>query len=116
MSEFANYLVEVFADFGDVTVKRMFGGQGLFHNDLMIGLVANDVLYLKADKESVNAFTDKGLDPFEYVKNGNAIKMSYYLAPEEIFDDPEEAKSWAALAYAAAVRQKKPANKGQSPR
>jgi len=34
--------------------------------------------------------------------------MSYYMAPEDIFDDPEEAKIWADLSYAAAIRAKKP--------
>jgi len=34
--------------------------------------------------------------------------MSYYMAPEDIFDDPEEAKVWADRSYAAAVRSNKP--------
>lgn len=111
MSEFANYLIEVFAGFGNVTVKRMFGGQGLFHNNLMFGLVADDVLYLKADSQSAHRFTDRDLRAFEYDKKGKPVKMSYYLAPEEIFDDADEATAWATLAYAAAARAKRPNKK-----
>lgn len=113
MTEFVDYLREIFAGFGDVRSRRMFGGYGLFHNDLMMGLIADDVLYLKADKESAAAFTDRGLDPFEYTKNGKTMKMSYFLAPEEIFDDPDEAKRWAALAYDAAVRSRTPKKKAK---
>ena len=108
MSEFVDHLKEIFSTFGDVHARRMFGGVGLFHNDLMIGLVADDVLYLKADKESSELFANKGLSAFEYVKNGKPMQMSYFLAPEEIFDEPEEARRWATLAYEAALRSKAP--------
>jgi len=107
MSEFVDYLLEVFAEFGEVTGKRMFGGHGLFHQGLMIGLVADDVLYLKADAETSGKFSERGLSQFEYVKNGKPMKMSYFLAPEEIYDDPEEASRWASIAYAAALRSKR---------
>lgn len=116
MSEFVEYLKEVFTVYGDVRTRRMFGGHGLFHNDLMIGLVADDVLYLKADKESSTSFSERGLAPFEYTKNGKTMKMSYFLAPEEIFDDPDEAERWASLAYEAAVRSRKPARKSKQKR
>lgn len=111
MSEFVEYLIEVFAGFGSIRAKRMFGGYGLFHDDLMIGLVADDVLYLKADEKSEKNFSDKNLSPFEYVKQGKPMKMSYFMAPEEIFDDPEAAERWASLAYDAALRSRKPEKK-----
>ncbi|MBR9927142.1 MAG: TfoX/Sxy family protein, partial [Gammaproteobacteria bacterium] len=43
---------------------------------------------------------------FEYEKSGKRVKMTYYAAPEEIFEDPEHAKEWADRAYKAALRQK----------
>lgn len=109
MSEFVDYLMEVFQRFGEVRARRMFGGYGVYHEDLMFGLVADDVLYLKADDQSAKLFEDKALGPFEYVKNGKSMKMSYYMAPEEIFDDPDVAKVWAQHAYEAALRSRRPA-------
>jgi DNA transformation protein len=111
MSEFVEYLAEVFQQFGTVRTRRMFGGYGVYHDDLMFGLVAYDTLYLKADDQSAQLFEEKGLSQFEYVKNGTSMKMSYYLAPEEIFDDPEVARMWAQRAYDAALRSRKPARK-----
>ncbi|MFM1895269.1 MAG: hypothetical protein RLZZ385_343 [Pseudomonadota bacterium] len=108
MSEFVDYLPEVFAQFGPVEVRAMFGGHGVFHNNLMIGLVAKDVLYLKADDESAPLFEAEGLEPFIYNKAGKLAQMSYYEAPEVIFDDPEAASLWASRAYEAAVRGNKP--------
>ena len=86
----------------------MFGGHGVFHEGLMFALVADDVLYLKADDVSAPAFQRLGLGPFVYDKAGTKMAMSYYLAPESILDDPDEARAWAALAFEAALRAKRP--------
>ena len=107
-SEFVENLNDVFALFGAIQAKRMFGGYGVYHDGLMFALVADDVLYLKTDKASVGSFLELGLQPFEYVKSGKKMQMSYYSAPEEIFDNPEQAKEWADRAYAAALRARKP--------
>lgn len=108
MSEFVDSLEEVFAGFGPIRTRRMFGGYGVYRDGLMFGLVADDVLYLKADGQSVGAFRELGLAPFEYEKNGKKVKMSYYAAPEAIFDDPERARAWAARAFEAALRSRRP--------
>jgi len=107
MTEFVDSLEQVFAVFGPMHARRMFGGYGIYHQDLMCGLVADDVLYLKADKDSIPAFAEQGLPAFEYEKNGKKIKMSYYTAPEEIFDEPEKAREWAVRAFEAALRGKR---------
>jgi len=108
MSEFVEYLHEVFIEFGPIRSRKMFGGYGIYHNDLMFGLVAEDELYLKVDEKSEPRFVEHGLTPFEYFKNGKPFQMSYLRAPEEIYDDPEEARAWAILAFDAALRGKKP--------
>ena len=107
MSEFVDNLKEVFAQFGSVRAKRMFGGYGIYHDNLMFGLVSDEVLYLKADDSSADAFSKKGLQPFEYETDGKKIKIAYHMAPEEIFDDPEIAKEWAVRAFEAALRGRK---------
>lgn len=111
MTEFTTYLNDVFKHFGPIHAKRMFGGYGVYHQDLMFALVANDVLYLKADAESAAFFEQVGLTRFEYIKDGKMTRMSYYTAPEEIFDDADVAKVWAVRAYEAALRSRKPVTK-----
>lgn len=111
MSEFVNHLKEVFALFGPIRAKRMFGGYGVYHDELMFGLVADDVLYLKADRGSSVAFSERGLPPFAYERGGKRTKMSYYMAPEEIFDDAQQAKEWASQAFEAALRARKAGRK-----
>lgn len=105
-TEFITYLHEVFAAFGSIQTRRMFGGFGIYHQRLMFALVINDTLYLKADHLSSPAFQQHGLTPFEYDRQGKTIKMSYYQAPEEVFEDAELAAVWAKRAFEAAVRSK----------
>lgn len=106
MSEFVEHLYEVFSEFGRIDARRMFGGHGIFHEGLMFALVADDTLYLKADDESADGFESRGLARFRYNKGGRAVAMSYFEAPEEIYDDPAEAVIWAQRAYDAALRAK----------
>lgn len=111
MNEFAEYLKEVFEPFGTVRIRRMFGGYGLYCNELMFALIADNILYLKADAKTAKQFIDKGLHQFQYPRHGKIIKLSYYSAPEEIFENPKEAMTWASIAYGAAVRSQKPPSK-----
>jgi DNA transformation protein and related proteins len=106
MSDFINFLHEVFSDFGSINSRKMFGGYGVYYDGLMFGLVADDTLYLKVDETTKQQFIDKDLTPFEYDKRNKKVQMSYYLAPEEIYDVPGEAVYWARLAYQAALNSK----------
>ena len=107
---------ELFREFGPVAVRRMFGGQGLFVDGLMIALIAADVIYLKADAEAIPAFEREGLGPFSYAtKDGQHTLGSYWRMPDRLYEDPEELARWARAAHAAAVRsslrKRKPARR-----
>ncbi len=107
MSEYIEYLKEVFSEFGAIRSRAMFGGHGLYHEDVMIGLVLDDTLYLKIDDDSVHHFEERELPQFIYVKGGRRVGMSYYQAPEEALEDPSEMREWASRAYRAALRSRK---------
>ncbi len=48
------YIRELFADFGAVQIRRMFGGAGLYAEGVMFALVTGGLIYLKADADSVS--------------------------------------------------------------
>ena len=102
--EFAYYMTDLMQSVGPVAAKPMFGGYGIFLHGLMFGLIADGVLYLKADAQTQADFTDKGLTAFSYNKKGKLINMSYFQAPEEVLEDSEEMHNWASKAYATARR------------
>jgi len=89
---------------GPVRAKGMFGGHGIFLDTLMFALVADNILYLKVDKDTINEFKEKQLESFTYYKKGKEFKMSYYQAPEETLEDGNEMNYWANRAYNVALR------------
>jgi DNA transformation protein and related proteins len=100
-----DYIAELFSQFGPVAVRRMFSGAGVFADGLMIALVVDGVIYLKADAEIVPRFEGEGLPPFSYkTKEGRRTLMSYWRMPERLYDDPEELAGWARQSMAAARR------------
>ncbi|WP_049721903.1 TfoX/Sxy family protein [Gilvimarinus polysaccharolyticus] len=104
MGEFVEFLHEVLAPFGAITTRRMFGGYGVYHDGLMFGLVADNTLYLKADKQTDPWFDELECEPFTYQKGIKSIRLSYRRAPDSIYDDPDEALQWARWAFSAALR------------
>jgi DNA transformation protein len=103
-NEFAAYAVELLSTVGWVTARRMFGGYGLYCDGTMFALIADDVLYLKADDENRGEFERAGATPFVYEANGKRTVMSYFRAPAEALESREVAAPWARTAYAAALR------------
>ncbi len=97
---------EIFRGLGPVQIRRMFGGQGVYRDELMFALVASGELYLKTDDESVAFFRDAGSRPFSYeTRDGSKTLTSYWLMPESALDDPEEAAELGRMAVAAARRK-----------
>src|SRR5688572_20472979 len=101
----AETIVELFQEFGPVSVRRMFGGAGIFVDGRMIGLVSRDAIYLKADAETIPSFQQEGLAPFSYAtRDGEHQLTSYWRMPDRLYDDPEELARWARTAHAVALR------------
>ncbi|MEM7429065.1 MAG: TfoX/Sxy family protein [Pseudomonadota bacterium] len=103
--EFLDFVSEALETFGPVDTRRMFGGAGLFRDGLMFALIADEQVYFKTDDENRPDFEAEDCPPFIYeTKDGRRTVMSYSLAPERLYDDPEEMAQWARKAFEAAVR------------
>ena len=110
---FADQAVGLLMPLGPVRARAMFGGFGIYHEDLMFGLIAYDRLYLKVDAETKGRFRDAGSEPFVYDGKGKPVEMSYWTAPEGTMENPAALLPWAELGLAAArrARKKKPPKK-----
>jgi DNA transformation protein len=104
MSALIESLPQVFAEFGPIATRRMFGGHGVYRDGLMFALVQDEVLYLKADAQNLASFTDAGLEAFQYGSNGRRVRMSYFKAPPAVLRDTSEAAVWAKRSSEAASR------------
>lgn len=100
-----DYLLDLFAQFGSIRLKRMFGGKGLFADEVMFGYLDGDVIYLKTDEETRAAFVAEGCEALAYQKRtGETIELSFYRVPDRLYDDPGEMAEWARRAEAVAQR------------
>lgn len=107
-NEFKEFLIEHLAGFGPVTIRRMFGGGGIYRDGLMFGIMDDEMVYLKADDETRARFEAEGSEPFVYsAAKGKEVAMGYYRVPERCMDDAGEMAEWARLAYGAALRARK---------
>ena len=111
------HLRELLAPVGAISVRRMFGGAGIYCDGLMFGLVADDTLYFKADDRNRPAFEAESMSPFAYEKKGGQVAiMSFWRAPERLLDEPDELAGWAREALAAAHRAASAKPKRPKPR
>jgi DNA transformation protein and related proteins len=102
---FAELLREQLAPLGHVALRRMFGKTGVFCDGLMLGMVRDDTLYFRVDDGNRVAFKEaQAFPPLDYEKKGASIDLSFWRAPERLFDEPEEFLTWARAALAAARR------------
>ena len=100
---------EMFSALGPVTIKRMFGGKGVYYRGEIIAVEYHGEILLKADELSAPAFQAAGAKRWAYEgKSGKAVNMPYWSIPEDAFDDPEMMAGWVRLAYEAALRSAKP--------
>lgn len=93
---------ELFGPLGAIRVRRMFGGGGIYCDGVMFALIAEGVIYLKADARTQAHFDAEGLGPFVYQGKAKPVAMSYWRMPERLLDDPDEALEWGRAAVRAA--------------
>ncbi|MGA1803597.1 TfoX/Sxy family protein [Rhizobium sp. HT1-10] len=96
---------EMFSALGPVSIRRMFGGKGIYHQGRIIALEFRDEMLLKADAVSAPEFEAAGARRWAYEgKTGKPVNMPYWSIPEDAFDDAEVMAHWVRLAYEAALR------------
>jgi DNA transformation protein and related proteins len=102
-----DFLTDLFADFGPVTLRRMFSGYGISVDGINFALALRAGLYFRADETTIPQFQAEGSKPFQYQQRSTAkvvIVNSYWELPARLFDDSQELTGWAKAALAAAQR------------
>jgi DNA transformation protein and related proteins len=100
-----DFLIDLFADFGPVTVRRMFSGYGISADGTNFALALRAGLYFRADEVTIPQYESEGSKPFQYQTRAKTVTVnSYWQLPARLFDDTEELSAWARAALAAAQR------------
>ena len=101
------HIAEIFQSLGPVTIRKMFGGKGVYCDGRILAVVYKGDLLLKADAETAPLFAEAGAVQWAYEsKNGKQAYMPYWSIPDEALDDPDLLAVWARRAYEAASRAK----------
>lgn len=101
---FHEFVAELFGGLGPLTIKRMFGGAGVWQDGIMFILLADETIFLKADAPLREALMAEGSYPFvwERPSDGKEIDLGYVSLPSAALDDPDEALIWGRKALAVA--------------
>jgi len=116
-----DFLIDLFADFGPVTIRKMFSGHGISADGTNFALSLRAGLYFRADDQTIPQFEAEGSKPFQYQTRTKTVTVnSYWELPARLFDDSEELAEWARAALAAAqraaVRKRPKARKAAKPK
>jgi DNA transformation protein len=106
--EFVEYVVEQLSGWGEVSVRRMFGGAGLYRGGIMFAVIADDVAYLKVDDSNRDDFLRAGSAPFEpYPDKIKTTIRTYYEIPADVLENPAELAQWAERSWLIARKKSK---------
>jgi len=115
---YKEYVVDQLEKLGNVSVKKMFGGAGIYYDGLIFGLLADDVLYFKVDDSNRSDYEQAGMEPFQPFDD-KPMLMPYYEVPIEILEGKELLANWARKALVASrtkhskPKKQRPAKSGQ---
>jgi len=101
------FLIDLFADFGPVAIRKMFSGHGISVDGVNFALALRAGLFFRADEMTIPDFEAEGSKPFQYSTRAKTVVVnSYWELPARLFDDSAELAQWARAALAAAQRAK----------
>ncbi|OLP53895.1 competence protein TfoX [Rhizobium rhizosphaerae] len=96
---------EIFDSLGPVSIRRMFGGKGIYADGRILAILLHDTLMLKGDGESAPRLEAAGAERWSYEgKGGKTVLMPYWTVPPAAYDDPDEMAVWVREAFDAALR------------
>jgi DNA transformation protein and related proteins len=101
---FASHCADLLSAIGTVQTKRMFGGYGVYVDDVFVAIVTNDNLYLKTDDQTLPRLTVAGGTQFCFTARGKLQATHFWSAPADAMDSPALMRPWAQFAFEAALR------------
>lgn len=99
------WYADLLAPLGAVRTRAMFGGHGVYVDELFVAIVVGELLYLKADAATAARFQAAGSEPFVVESRGRKTTMSFWRAPAQGLESPAAMTPWGRLAMEAAARK-----------
>lgn len=100
--EFRNLVEEQLDALSGLRIKRMFGGFGLYSNEVFFAIIHGEKLYFRTDDETRKHYEAAGMEVF--ITPGRKTPLrKYYEVPLAVIERRRELTIWAREALAASV-------------
>ncbi|MDP6402699.1 MAG: TfoX/Sxy family protein [SAR202 cluster bacterium] len=99
---FRDLVLEKLEPIGDIQVRAMFGGYGVFESGSMFALMAGSGLFFKVDESNRSTYEEAGSKQYG--------RMPYFRVPESVLEDSGTLQDWARISVTvgrAASKNKK---------
>ena len=107
-TSFVYYILDLLAPLGNIKARKMFGGYGIYKDNIFFALISANILYFKVAENNFSTYEFYGSKPFSYEKEGKIVALkSYWQVPVDILENQEKCIEWAEIAIKAAQQVKK---------
>lgn len=107
---FVDFVRDQLGKLGEVRVRPMFGGHGLYCAELFFGIIDEGRLYFKTAEATRSPYIDAGMKPFQ--PTPKQILKNYYEVPVDVIENDDELVAWARVAVRTGQASAKPARQG----
>lgn len=76
-----------------VDIRPMFGGYGLYRDDVFFGILYKGRLYFRTGPLTRKEYVRRGMKPFK--PNARMTSKTYYEVPADVLEDRDMLRAWA---------------------
>ncbi len=111
-NQYIDYVLDLLSPLGNIKARKMFGGYGIYKDNIFFALIIDNILYFKVGADNQYRYESYGSKPFSYEgKNKKMVTMSYWELPMDILEDNTKLAQWVQQAVEDAIKAKKPTEK-----
>jgi DNA transformation protein len=105
---YLDFVLEQLAGVRRVTHRRMFGGVGLYSDDIFFAVLDNETIFFKVNDDTRPRYEKRKMPAFAPIP-GKPPMRGYYQVPSGVLEDADELTIWAteAVAVGAAAPPKR---------
>jgi DNA transformation protein len=93
---FKEFVLDQLQRLDGVEAGRMFGGFGIYQDEVFFGIIHKGRAYFKIDDSTIGEYRRHKMKPFR--PNAKQTLKTYYAVPAEILEDSDLMFEWAAKA------------------
>ncbi|OGQ78172.1 MAG: hypothetical protein A3F90_07590 [Deltaproteobacteria bacterium RIFCSPLOWO2_12_FULL_60_19] len=100
VESFKDFVLDQLGELPELGCRSMFGGHGLYQDEIFFGIIFKGRLYFKTDAKSAARYLKLRMKPFR--PNRKQTLKSYYEVPVDIIEDRDRLAAWAKEAVRVA--------------